>query len=468
MGTLRLHRHGAPPLEVTQDRVLVGRDPSCDMVIEDKSVSRRHAYFERRGPGWAIVDQGSANGTFVNGAQVMDAELRDGQELRLGMVPLRVEMESPASGTVLMESPVQGTVMMPAGGMPPMPPSAAPAPMAAPAGWGAHQPAYAAPPPPAYAPPPPPAYAPPPPQYAPPPTPYAQPAAPAYTPSPQEEAAATLGVHAQSTPEEVKARYTELAGDLETKLANARTPHLKTTYQRNIDELRKAAELLSPGFTTVDVADLPAAAPTVVPHEMDISLPEAVRMMGEKPPDAAQPKSGLPPTSAVASGFIAMGLVAMAAFFNLSAGKSDKARKKIEGDPAFAQARQDAIKYKTVADLAAAGVLANGKLKLCNKGSQPFEASWVGAVYSTKSPDTGKMVLSTFNSGYCGNDLKVVVPAGGEKAVDISGSDPRCRWDGQGLFYSVAFKDPRDPAKQVRVAGPLHNRTDCVNIGEGW
>jgi pSer/pThr/pTyr-binding forkhead associated (FHA) protein len=95
MGNLKLHRHGAPPLEVTNDRVLVGRDPSCDMVIEDKSVSRRHAYFERRGAGWAIVDQGSANGTFINGAQVMDAELQDGQELRLGMVPLRVEMESP-------------------------------------------------------------------------------------------------------------------------------------------------------------------------------------------------------------------------------------------------------------------------------------------------------------------------------------------------------------------------------------
>jgi len=169
MGMLKLHRHGAPPLEVVNDRVLVGRDPSCEMVIEDKSVSRRHAYFERRGAGWAIVDQGSANGTFINGAQVMEAELQDGQELRLGMVPLRVELESAMAGTVLMQSPVQGTVMMPAGGLPPMAPAAPPA-VAAPAAWGAHQPAYAPAPPPYAAPPPPP-----PPAYEPP---------PAYTPAP--------------------------------------------------------------------------------------------------------------------------------------------------------------------------------------------------------------------------------------------------------------------------------------------
>lgn len=160
MATLRLHRHGAPPLEVSQDRVLVGRDPSCDLVIEDKSVSRRHAYFERRGSGWGILDQGSANGTFLNGAQISDADLYDGQELRLGMVPLRVEIEGAMAGTMLMGGQAAlGTVMMPSGGLPPMAPAAPP--MAPPpAAWGA-QPGYApAPPQPAYAPPPPAAYAP--------------------------------------------------------------------------------------------------------------------------------------------------------------------------------------------------------------------------------------------------------------------------------------------------------------------
>ncbi|HET8644300.1 MAG TPA: hypothetical protein VFO85_02350, partial [Vicinamibacteria bacterium] len=278
----------------------------------------------------------------------------------------------------------------------------------------------------------------------------------------------SLGVHPQATPEEVKARYTELAGDLETKLATARTPHLKTTYQRNLDELRKAAELLSPGFTTVDVADLPAAAPTVVPDEMDISMPEAVRQMGEKPPDAAAPGAGLPPTSAVAIGFIAMGLVAMSAYFNLSAGKQKKELDRKLADPAIVKEQDDAMRYKQIEALAAAGVLENGALKLCNKGTQPFEVGWMGAVYSAKAADTGKLVLTSFNSGWCGADMKIVVPPGGEQVVDVKGSDARCRWDGKGLFYAVAFKDPKNPDNFRRVAGPLHKRSDCVNIGEGW
>jgi hypothetical protein len=370
------------------------------------------------------------------------------------MVPLRVEIESAMAGTVLMGSaPVQGTVLMPAGGMAPMPPQPArpmPPPMAPPAAWNP-QPAYGQPPAqPAYAPPP---------SYAPP--------APAYTPTPQDEAAALLGVHPQAAPEDVKARYTELAGDLESKLAQARTPNLKATYQRNLDELRKAAELLSPGFTTVDVADLPAAAPTVVPHEMDISLPEAVRLMGEKPPDAAEPKAGLPSPITVTLGFITMGLIAMSAFFNLSAGKAAKALTKKMADPDITKAHQDAIRYKEVEPLFGANVLTNSRLKLCNKGTQPYEVAWMGAVYATTSPDTGRTVLRSFNSGFCGADFKVVVPPGGEVAVDANSND-KCKWDGQGLFYAIAFKHPADPEKQLRISGALHNRSDCVTFGEGW
>ena len=52
-----------------------------------------------------MVDQGSANGSFVNGEQVSEAALYDGQELRLGMVPFRVEIESArCEGTILMNA----------------------------------------------------------------------------------------------------------------------------------------------------------------------------------------------------------------------------------------------------------------------------------------------------------------------------------------------------------------------------
>ena len=91
----------------------------------------------------------------------------------------------------------------------------------------------------------------------------------------------------------------------------------------------------------------------------------------------------------------------------------------------------------------------------------------MGAVFSAQAPNTGKPVLNSFNSGWCGAELRVAVPPGGEQQVDIKGSDPRCRWDGKGLFYAIAFKDPKNPEKLIRVTGPLHNRAACVNIGEG-
>src|SRR4029450_13528536 len=103
MAILKLHRNGAPPFTIDRDRVLVGRDPGSDVFVDDKSVSRRHAGLERRGPGFAVVDQGSANGSFVNGEQVKEAALYDGQELRLGMVPFRVQIESEGEGTIMME-----------------------------------------------------------------------------------------------------------------------------------------------------------------------------------------------------------------------------------------------------------------------------------------------------------------------------------------------------------------------------
>jgi hypothetical protein len=191
-------------------------------------------------------------------------------------------------------------------------------------------------------------------------------------------------------------------------------------------------------------------------------------MMGEKPPEAAEPKSGLPPASAVAIGFLAMGMVALAAFFNLSAGKINKQKIKDDADPAIVKEHDDAIKYRSVEALAKAGILNNGTLKLCNKGTQTYQVAWMGAVYSGKSADTGKTILSSFNSGWCGADLNVTVPVGTEQTVDIRGSDPRCRWDGKGLFYSILFKHPTDAEKQIRIAGPLHNQNACVNIGEGW
>ena len=54
-------------------RLRIGRAPDNDVVLDDLLVSRHHAELRRTGQRWQIVDLGTGNGTFVNGARVADA-----------------------------------------------------------------------------------------------------------------------------------------------------------------------------------------------------------------------------------------------------------------------------------------------------------------------------------------------------------------------------------------------------------
>jgi pSer/pThr/pTyr-binding forkhead associated (FHA) protein len=175
MSTLRLVLvpTSGPPFEVTKDSCLLGRDPSCDLSVTDGSISRRHAKIEKRGDSWVVVDQASANGTFLDSQKITgEAPLRAGQELRLGAVAFRVEI----TGTSSVDDP-GATVLQPVGvPLPPPPKPAPPAPATPPPA-----PPKATAPPPPPPPPPPPA---PPKAAAPPPRPPA-PAKPAAPPPPR-------------------------------------------------------------------------------------------------------------------------------------------------------------------------------------------------------------------------------------------------------------------------------------------
>lgn len=66
------------------ERLRMGRDPGCDLVIDHPSVSRQHAELYREGDRWRLRDLGSKNGSFVDGIAVSDHPLPDHCWLRLG------------------------------------------------------------------------------------------------------------------------------------------------------------------------------------------------------------------------------------------------------------------------------------------------------------------------------------------------------------------------------------------------
>ncbi len=73
----------APAIEIG-DFATIGRDPGNKLRLEDPFVSGRHARIERRARGYAIRDQNSRNGTFVNGIRVTEAALDPNDKIRFG------------------------------------------------------------------------------------------------------------------------------------------------------------------------------------------------------------------------------------------------------------------------------------------------------------------------------------------------------------------------------------------------
>jgi pSer/pThr/pTyr-binding forkhead associated (FHA) protein len=80
-------------ISVTRTPVVIGRMSSCDVVLADSNVSRRHAELRREGDEWIIEDLGSTNGTLVDGKLAKQHSLHGGETLGFGTSALRFELE---------------------------------------------------------------------------------------------------------------------------------------------------------------------------------------------------------------------------------------------------------------------------------------------------------------------------------------------------------------------------------------
>ena len=69
---------------------MLGRSPGCHLTFADDTVSRRHAELLLLDGRWILRDLGSSNGTWVNGRQVMEAEVTAGDEVYLGACRFRI------------------------------------------------------------------------------------------------------------------------------------------------------------------------------------------------------------------------------------------------------------------------------------------------------------------------------------------------------------------------------------------
>jgi pSer/pThr/pTyr-binding forkhead associated (FHA) protein len=71
------------------ESVSAGRNTESDVFLDDVTVSRKHAVFERHDDGaWFVRDVGSLNGTYVNGEQVDETKLATRDEVQIGRFKL--------------------------------------------------------------------------------------------------------------------------------------------------------------------------------------------------------------------------------------------------------------------------------------------------------------------------------------------------------------------------------------------
>lgn len=77
-------------VDLTTEKLSLGRGKANDVVLQDSSVSRAHAEVLRRGASFVIRDLGSTNGVMVNGSKVVESKILPGDQVLLGSAPITV------------------------------------------------------------------------------------------------------------------------------------------------------------------------------------------------------------------------------------------------------------------------------------------------------------------------------------------------------------------------------------------
>ncbi len=108
-----------------QSEYTIGRNPRCDIRINNPSISRKHAEirFDARTQQFTIFDLNSSNGTFVNGKRTRSQVLTHGDEFLCGEFKFFFMLDAGPSATdghgAARPRPGSGTIPMTPEGAPP-------------------------------------------------------------------------------------------------------------------------------------------------------------------------------------------------------------------------------------------------------------------------------------------------------------------------------------------------------------
>ena len=173
----------------------------------------------------------------------------------------------------------------------------------------------------------------------------------------KQEAIQILAVQEDASPNEIKAKYSELYNEYQIRLTNAPTPNLKKLYQKNLQELNDALTFLLEGKTSGVINDLPSSTPVYESESNEkISAGFAQSDPKIKTKSTTTQKEGKSQTGVYI--FAIISVVAIAFVILLIIFLNQK------------NAELDSLKNKSVSSSLCEKVLTNGKMKIKNVGKK--------------------------------------------------------------------------------------------------
>ncbi len=100
--------------ELSRDETLIGRGDDCDVVVNDRQISRHHAKIMRSADGYTLVDLDSKNGTFLNGQQLTGESrlLQDGDQIGVALSCRMVFVDADATAPLTAFSAYRPEIRM--------------------------------------------------------------------------------------------------------------------------------------------------------------------------------------------------------------------------------------------------------------------------------------------------------------------------------------------------------------------
>jgi len=247
----------------------------------------------------------------------------------------------------------------------------------------------------------------------------------------REEAIHLLGVSDSSTDQDIQKKYNDLYNDYQIRLTNAPTPNLKKLYQKNLQELNEAVNLLLKSETAGILKDLPSSAPVFESGEQQQNTPSQPQTTyGSQNIATNSSKKNQPAPKSTSKGVYIFGVlcvillsVAILLFIFFNENKQIVAEQ--ENSIAVLRAHSDSVSI-LLNDYTSK--FSNGLMQIKNEGSEPLNVTWL--IVSYRNETGGFTKLEKW--------MDVTIRAGGsEKLQVVEGS--KVTWDGSVISYAFGI-----------------------------